>query len=192
MQEEYEGLEQSNKYPGVFYRVFTDFATICAYIVFSGRSEKYAHLNNQRIIIIDNEFSAKIPDREFEDDEELCSLFDSNEMIPTDYWKSMEEIDFDIYPGNTTVYLKEAGFHSYRDFKLPKEFRTPEYFVRYRLCKTKTFNDDVWIVTRTNTVLSISQMNERYGFELKEIYKEFNEMRKPDVDSNSSIDDLPY
>ncbi|MGQ9805984.1 MAG: hypothetical protein ACUVRP_07905, partial [Chlorobiales bacterium] len=37
---------------------------------------------------------------------------------------------------------------------------------------------DEWKLIRTNDFLSISEMNERYGFELKDIYHEFNEDRR--------------
>jgi hypothetical protein len=179
-------LSQLNKYPGVFYEVFCDGFSHCAYIIFSGRKGNYEHLNRRRLLIIDDEFASRISYSNIEQNEALNELYDSNIQIPTDYWKYLLDIDLDIYPGNTTVYLKEAGYHQYRDFNLPEKFKTPEYMTRYRLCKTKIFDDDKWILTRKNDFLSISEMNEQYGFELKDIYHEYNENRRAD---NANSDD---
>lgn len=183
-------LRELNKYPGVFYEVFFDGLSYCAYIIFSGRKGNYEHLNQRRLLIIDDEFASSISYSDIEQNEELNELYDSNVQIPTDYWKLILNIDLDIYPGNTALYLKEAGYHQYRDFNLPEKFKTPEYMTRYRLCKTKVFDDDEWKLIRTNDFLSISEMNERYGFELKDIYHEFNEDRRPG--STNSNDDLPF
>ncbi|MGQ9805985.1 MAG: hypothetical protein ACUVRP_07910, partial [Chlorobiales bacterium] len=73
------------------------------------------------MLIIDDKFASMISYSDIEQNEELNEFYDSNVQIPTDYWKLILNIDLDIYPGNTTVYLKEAGYHQYRDFNLPEK-----------------------------------------------------------------------
>lgn len=174
-----------NKYPGVFYHVFDALGGTYGIIEFSGRRGNYEHLNKQKLLIVEEKF--RTPIEEIFDDWE--AVYDAGIWLMTDYWKELEGVDFDIYPGNTTVYLKESGFDDIRYAFLPDKYKTADYVVRYRLCKTSVFNDDNWNVQRTDQFFTIAELNEKYGFELKDIYHEYNEDKKPEQRDD---DDLPF